>query len=375
MTYRHRPTVGQRSIPTRITVMASAVALMVAACGTGTGTVDVTVDVTGSVAAVPRTVTLLAYDSFPAEDAGVVDALAEFTAETGVAVEILNGGDAGTMTTKAVLTAGNPEGDVLWGIDTTLLTRALEADVFEPYVAAADGAIPAELLALGEGVVTPVDTGDVCLNYDIAWFAERGLEPPATLAELIEPAYADLLVVQNPASSSPGLAFLLATIAQFGDDWADFWADLRDNGVDVVDSWRTAYYERFSGSGGGERPLVVSYASSPPAEVFYADPPRDDAPTASIDATCFRQVEFAGVLRGTDAPDEARALVDFLVGERFQREIPLSLFVFPVREGVALPEVFVEHATVAADPLSLPASDIAARQQEWIEEWTTTVLG
>lgn len=325
----------------------------------------------------PVTLTLVVYDSFPAADTSLNTALAGFTEQTGIGVTLAVAGDAGTMVSRAALTAGNPEGDVMWGVDNTLLSRALAAEVFDPYESTEWSAIDPALTALVPGnEATPVDSGDVCLNYDIAWFAERGLEPPATLADLTDPAYRDLLVVQNPASSSPGLAFLLATVASFGTDgWQQYWADLRANGVEVVDSWTTAYYERFSGSSGkGPRPLVVSYATSPPAEVLFADPPRTDAPTASIEATCFRQVEFAGVLRGTDHRDEARQLVDFLAGATFQAEVPLNLFVYPGRTDVALPEAFTTYGSRAADPFTVAPADIAANQQAWIDEWTAIVL-
>lgn len=330
----------------------------------------------GDDAAGPVTLRLLTYDSFPTEGTSLNDALATFTDETGIGVELVIAGDAGTMVSKAVLTAGNPEGDVLWGIDNTLLSRALAADVFDPYESSELGTIDPALTALvPEADVTPVDSGEVCLNYDIAWFAERDLEPPATFADLLEPDYADLLVVQNPASSSPGLAFLLATVAEFGEGgWKEYWRGLRANGVEVADSWTTAYYERFSGSGGGDRPIVVSYATSPPAEVIYADPPRDDAPTATIVDTCFQQVEFAGVLRGTDHPDEARALIDFLVSSTFQQEIALNLFVYPARADVELPEVFVRFSGQVTDPRTLPPDAIAAGQQQWTLDWTEIVL-
>lgn len=349
--------------PRRVALPALVALLALVACG-------------GDETSEPVTLRLLTYDSFPTEGTSLNEALATFTAETGIAVELAVAGDAGTMVSKAVLTAGNPEGDVLWGVDNTLLSRALAADVFDPYESSELAAIDPALTALVPGgEVTPVDSGEVCLNYDIAWFAERGLEPPSTFADLLESDYADLLVVQNPASSSPGLAFLLATIAEFGDDgWQEYWQGLRDNGVEVVDSWTTAYYERFSGSGGGDRPLVVSYATSPPAEVIYADPPRDDAPTATIVDTCFQQVEFAGVLRGTDHPDEARRLVDFLAGPTFQREIALNLFVYPARTDVELPEEFVRFSGEVTDPRTLPPEVIAAGQRDWTLDWTEIVL-
>ena len=209
-------------------------------------------------------ITLVTYESFPTKDTELNAQLDAFGAATGIDVEILVAGDAGTMLSKAELTAGNPEGDVMWGVDSSLISRAIESEVFEAYVSPALDNIPAEFTALVPGGdATPVDFGDVCVNYDIAAFAELGIEPPTTFEDLADPAYADLLVVQDPASSSPGLAFLLATIDEYGDDWPDFWRRLVDNGVQVVDGWTEAYYEQFSYAG-GDRPLVVSYGSSPP---------------------------------------------------------------------------------------------------------------
>ena len=305
----------------------------------------------------PPTLTLVTYSSFPTADTGLNDALADFTADTGIGVRIVIAGDAGTMVTKAVLTAGNPEGDVMWGVDNTLLSAAIDGDIF--------GGEPVQ-----------VDFGDVCVNYDLTWFDERGITPPATLDDLLLPQYENLLVVQDPASSSPGLAFLLATVAAKGDGWTHYWAALRDNGVEVADSWDVAYYERFSGTSGGsgDKPLVVSYASSPPAEVVFADPPIDEAPTGVATGTCFRQQEYAGVLRGSDHEEAAAELVEFFTSERFQRELPLSLFVYPVDPEVALPDVFTEFAVVPDQPYTLDPADIAAHREEWQDEWYRIVL-
>lgn len=306
----------------------------------------------------PAAVTLVTYDSFPTKDTPLNDALAAFTADTGIVVNIVTAGDAGTMVTKAVLTAGNPEGDVMWGVDNTLLSAATEGRVFD-----------------GEPV--EVDFGDVCVNYDIAWFADNGIDPPTTMDDLLLPEYKDLLVVQNPSTSSPGLAFLLATIAHTGeDDWQQYWTDLRANGVEVVDSWDSAYYERFSGAAGsaGDKPLVVSYGSSPPAEVVFADPPRDDAPTGVVSSTCYRQTEYAGVLRGTKHPDEAAQLREFLLSEAFQKELPLTLFVYPANPSVALPEVFTKFAVVPTNPFTFDPVTIAENRQQWQDQWTELVL-
>jgi thiamine transport system substrate-binding protein len=384
-----------RRVEQRVGRAAGAVLLVaLAACssdGSGTTTESTGADVAVGEAPIPVTappgstvpasITLVTYDSFPEADTSLNDALAAFTEETGIDVDVLVAGDTGTMLAKASLTAGNPEGDVMWGVDNTLLSRAVADEVFEPYVATgiADGsvAIDEDFLALApNGEATPVDYGDVCVNYDVGWFAERGLEPPTTLADLIDPKYAGMLVVQNPATSSPGLAFMLATIHEYGlEGWQDYWSALGANGVEIVDSWTQAYYERFTWAGGGPTPMVVSYGSSPPAEVVFADPPRDDAPTGVIEDTCFRQVEFAGVLRGTDEPEAARRLVDFLISEQFQRELPLNLFVYPTNEAVELPPEFVEFAVVPETPRSIDPAVIDANRSIWIDEWTELVLG
>lgn len=321
-----------------------------------------------------ESVTLLAYDSFTPSE-GIFDA---FTAATGTKVNVVLGGDAGELVSKAILTAGNPEGDVLWGVDNTLSSRAIDGDIFEQYTSKNTEFMGDDVTSLiaPDNVLTPVDTGDVCVNYDKAWFENKNIAPPSSLADLIKPEYKNLLVTQNPNTSSPGLAFVLATIAKFGENsWQDYWSSLRDNGVKIVDGWTQAYTVDFSGSSGkGDYPLVVSYGSSPPAEVVYADPPIAEPPTGVIESTCFRQVEFAGVLRGAKNPVAARALVDYLTSETFQADLPLTLFVYPVNTKVVLPEVFTKFAVKPTTPLSLSAPDIETNRAKWIELWTSAAL-
>jgi thiamine transport system substrate-binding protein len=318
-------------------------------------------------------VRLLTHDSFTLSD-GVLDA---FTAETGIDVDVIQGGDAGTVVNQAILTNGNPQADVLYGIDSTFLSRALDEQLFVAHEAEGIDDVDQALVPEGEHCVTPIDYGDVCLNYDKAYFEQHDLDVPTTLGDLTDPAYRDLLVVENPATSSPGLAFLLATVEAFGEDgWEEWWGELRDNGVEVVDGWEEAYYSSFSGglSSEGDRPLVVSYASSPPAEVMFGDGPVDEAPTGVIDASCYRQVEYAGILTGTEHSTEAGLLIDFLLSETVQADVPLSMFVFPARTGTELPPEFVAHAATPANVFELPPDDIDANREDWIDRWTDIVL-
>ncbi len=300
-----------------------------------------------------------------------------FERSSGLRLRILQAGDAGEALNRALLTAGDPEGDVFFGVDNNLLTRALDPELFEPYESPELRAVNERYRLDGEHRVTPVDHGEVCLNVDHGWFARRRLEPPDSLDDLVRPGYRDLLVVENPATSTPGLAFLLATIARYGEDgWQPYWRRLREAGVLVTDGWEEAYTARFSGSaaGGGRRPIVVSYASSPAAEVVFAGKPLEEAPTSVIKSSCFRQVELAGVLRGARNEDGARKLIDFFLSPTFQRDVPLSMFVFPVRRGISLPAVFRKHAVVVARPLDLPPGEIGANRDRWIREWTDIVL-
>jgi thiamine transport system substrate-binding protein len=319
------------------------------------------------------TLTLFAYDSFTPSP-NIFD---DFTAQTGIDVEISLGGDAGELVTKAGLTSGNPEADVLWGVDNTLLSRALSKNIFTPYATKnlADLDESARKL-VPNNEATPVDTGDVCINYDVNWFKQRNLAPPLTLRALTSSNYANLLVVPSPVSSSPGLAFMLATIAEFGQDgWDEYWKSLKQNGTLIVSDWTTAYYTEFSGSSGkGDRPIVVSYGSSPPAEMIFANPRPATAPTAVAALTCFRQVEFAGILRGTKHEREAQLLIDYLTEIKFQEDLPLTLFVYPANNKAKLPDDFVKYSLRPESPLQLDPDLISNNLLFWLDEFTNIVL-
>lgn len=350
--------------PARALPALLAATLALAACAGG-GTTAETPSGTS-----PTTVRLLAHDSFALSE----DLVTRLEQEKGIRLEVITGGDAVEVVNRAILSAGNPDADVLFGVDNTLLPRAQTAGVFDPYTAPADGSLRPDLVASADGAVTPIDDGDVCVNIDDRWFSAKGMDPPRTLEDLADPRYRDLLVVQNPATSSPGLSFLLATVGHFGDGWRDYWARLRANGVTVVNGWSEAYLGEFSGGGGeGTRPLVVSYSTSPPAEIVYAADPKPARPSTSamLDG-CFHQVEYAGVLAGTPVPDAARAVVDWLASPEVQADIPLTMFVFPARSDVALPEVFEDFAPRPSSPQE--PTGTTEEQAAWVDEWTEIVL-
>lgn len=320
-----------------------------------------------------QTLTVMTHDSFAVSE----DVVKSFEEANNARVVFLQSGDAGAVLNKAILTKDAPLADVLFGVDNTFLSRAMEADIFEVYGSSLLGEIPAEFKLDESNRALPVDYGDVCINYDKAYFEENDLAVPQSLEDLTKAGYKGLLVVENPATSSTGLAFLLATIAHYGDSYVYYWESLQQNDVVVVDGWETAYYTNFSGSSGnGPQPLVVSYGTSPAAEVIFAEKALDDAPTASIlgPDTCFRQIEFVGILKGTQQRALAEKFVDFMLSREFQEDVPLQMFVYPVNPKAALPEEFVKYAQAPEQTATLSPEVIAEKREEWIQAWTDVVL-
>lgn len=291
----------------------------------------------------------------------------EFEEESGYDLVVRGSGDAGVLTNKLVLTKDDPLGDVAFGVDNTFASRALDEGVFASY----DAQLPAgadqyRLPGDDDHDLTPIDTGDVCVNVDDTWFAAHHLDPPKTLDDLVDPAYEDLFVTPGAATSSPGMAFLLTTIAAYGDGWQDYWAKLMDNGAKLDDGWSQAYEVDFTQGGGkGDRPIVLSYDSSPAFTVSGGK-----TSTSALLDTCFRQVEYAGVLAGAQNPDGARALVDFLLTPEVQAALPDSMYVFPVDSSVQLPADWARFAEQPTDPYSVDPADISAHRDEWLRAWS-----
>lgn len=317
------------------------------------------------------TLTVVTHDSFNLSE----ELLAEFEEAHDVTVQLLPKGDAGSMLTSLILTKGNPEGDVAFGVDNTFLSRALDEGVFEEYESPLLERVPEDLRP-SSAFVTPVDFGYVNFNYDIAWFEENNVEPPQTLEELLEPRFEGRVVVSNPASSSPGLSFLIATVAYFGEDaYLEWWRGMRENGLAVVDGWETAYYTNFTRAG-GEQPIVLSYATSPAFEQMFADPPSDESPTANIlpAGGVFRQVEYAGILAGAKNRDHAEAFIDFLLSVPVQEDIPGQMAVYPVNSDAGVPDAFARFSEVTVPVADVDPETIAENRQRWIDDWTQAVL-
>jgi thiamine transport system substrate-binding protein len=351
-----------------LAAVVAASTLLLAGCSAGASPTGFATSTTGAAGATAQpTIVLVTHDSFSLGDG----TLQKFTDATGIKVDVQTAGDAGQLVNKLVLTKDSPLGDVVFGIDNTFASRASKAGVLEDYVsddvsdAEAQFLLPADS---GGSQLTPIDYGDVCINVDHRWFSSHGVAEPTSLDDLTKPAYKNLLVVEAANSSSPGLAFLLATIGKYGTSgWQDYWRALMANGAKVDASWDDAYYSDFSGpSSDGSRPLVVSYASSPPYEVKAGD---TSAPTGALLNTCFRQVEYAGILAGTKYRDQAELLVDFLFSTIAQDQIADNMYVHPANAQATIPADWKKYAAVSPDPYVVSPADIDSHRDEWLTQW------
>jgi thiamine transport system substrate-binding protein len=315
---------------------------------------------------------VMTHDSFAVSE----EVIATFERENNVTVTFIEAGDTGTAVNKAVLSKNAPLADVFYGVDNTFLSRALGEGIFETYESSVLKDIPDQFKVDPQNRALPVDYGDVCLNYDVNYFTSADLNPPNNLEDLLKTEYKGLLVVENPATSSPGLAFLFATIGYYGEaGYLKFWEGLVENELKVVNDWETAYYSEFS-RWGGSHPIVVSYGSSPPFEIIFAEEPMEEAPTAAVvgEGSCFRQIEFVGILKGTRNRDIAEKFVDFMLSPTFQEDIPLQMYVFPVNENAKLDETFLKYLAKPQNPVTLDPKSIADNREKWINEWTNIVL-
>jgi len=318
-------------------------------------------------------ITIMTHDSFSVSK----ELIAKFEEKIHAKMVILKSGDAGEALNKAILSKNNPLADIFYGVDNTFLSRALKADMFVSYTPDNLADVDPGLSLDPENRLVPVDFGDVCLNYDIEWFKNSGKKPPVMLEDLIKPEYKSLCVVENPATSSPGLAFLLATISRFGESgYIDYWQKLKSNDVLITNGWKEAYWGKFTAASKGDRPIVVSYASSPAAEVFYAEKKLDKAPTDVVieNGSAFRQIEFAGILKGTKNMELAKKTMDFILSKDFQEDIPLQMFVFPANSRAELPDVFKNHAKITKEPAPMDTGSVDTKRDVWINEWTEKIL-
>lgn len=367
---RQHQRAGGRAWAKRVgSALAATVMLLSLGACQSSGKQDGTADKPAAQGQQVKEIRLLTHNSFHVDET----ALAAFEKETGYKVVVDALGDGGELTSKLVLTKDAPLGDVVFGVDNTFASRLIAEDI----VTDAKVEMPAgvdKYLVEGSNAMIPVDMGDVCINVDNAWYQQKGQTPPAGFADLVKPEYKDQLVVMNPASSTPGLAFVLATIGEYGaDGWAKYWEQLRDNGVKVTPGWEDAFNVDYSaGEGKGPRPIMVSYSSSP---TYFMNEAGTESTNSALLNTCFRQVEYAAVLKGAKNPEGAKAFVEFLLDVPQQESIPELMYMYPVNPQAKLPQTLAEFGPLAEKPLQVDPAEINSKREEWIRTWNDTVIG
>ncbi|RRD51646.1 thiamine ABC transporter substrate-binding protein [Buchananella hordeovulneris] len=314
-----------------------------------------------------KEVVVLTHNSFelPAE------LITKFEQSSGYRLQLVPSGDGGELVNKLALTKDAPLGDAVYGVDNTFASRALQEGVVAPVELELPAGV-ADYQVAGRSELTPIDMGDVCVNADKAWFDAQGLAVPQTFADLTKPEYRGLLVALNPATSSPGLAFMLATVGHFGEEkFTDFWRQLADGGLRVSDGWSEAFGADFSaGEGKGKYPLMVSYASSPS---YFVNDDATATTVVNLPDTCFRQVEYAGVLTGAKEPEGAKAFLEFLLSKEVQEVLPDVIYMYPVRQDAALPEKLAKFGPLSPHPITVDPEQIDAHRADWITKWNEAV--
>lgn len=302
----------------------------------------VVVNITGNKK--PKDVVLVTHDSFVMSK----ELIADFDKTTGYKLKLLKAGDAGSLTNRLILTKATPIGDAVFGIDNTFASLATSNNIID-------------------GSLSATDFGDVCFNYDRVWFAKHKFAAPSSISELTLPKYKGLTVVENPNTSSTGLSFLAATVDMFGtSQWESYWRSLKKNAIKIDNGWEAAYYTDFSGSSGkGAYPIVLSYASSPADEV-RAD---GQSQTASIMDGCFRQTEYAGVLKNAKNSAGARAVVKYLLSAKFQASFPEAMYMYPIVAGTPIPAAWSSFTQVAPHTYG-DKLDFNANRKSWLTKWS-----
>ena len=305
---------------------------------------------------------IYAYDSFVSEWGPGPVVIPLFEEEYGVKVNLISAGDSGQVLQKAILEKDNPKADILIGIDNNLLAKALEESIFSPYKPENISKVQKKLLFDPEYNVIPFDYGFFSIIYD----SQKIKDPPASLEDLLQPKYKKSLIMMDPRTSSPGLGFLLWTIAEYGDNFTDYWTKLKESILTVTDGWDTGYGLFTS----GEAPMVLSYTTSPAYHVEYENTTRYRA--AVFPEGHYMQIEGLGIVKNAPNRKMAEKFVEFALSKEFQNAIPLTNWMYPASDEVNLPDSF-DYAPVPEKKLLLPSNEIRENVDKWLTQWTDSV--
>lgn len=283
-------------------------------------------------------------------------ALPIFEEKYGVTVEVRSYGDAGAVLSKVIAEGAKSDVDIVIGIDNILAKRALTEDIFLPYKSENADKISDESLVFDKSWrLTPYDFGSLAIVYDPE---ELGTLEMDGLINLTDKKFKKNLIIQDPRTSSTGLAFLVWTYTAHKDDFDEFWRKLKPSILTVTMGWDDAF-EKFEA---GEAPMMVSYATDGAYSYEYYGETKYKAIIPGN--VGYGQIEGAGIVKWTDEETLAKKFIDFILSPEFQSNIPLNQWMFPVVE-VQLPKSF----EYAIEPGSLLTIDPDLDVDHLIERW------
>lgn len=301
---------------------------------------------------------------------------------TGATVTNHAADDAGTALQLAAqdIAAGGGTFDILYGVDNVLMGQAIKEGVFAPYTPLQAQRVQQEYRFVptidGAWAATPVDTGFIAINVD-----PRSGITVDSMDDLV--THADEFVTQDPRFSSPGLGFLISTVATYGEGgYLDYWADLLDGGVTITSGWTEAYENRFSGGylagetgTTSDKPIVTSYTTSPAYEIFN-DPEKQENDVLTAPESTFRQIQTMGILAGSDNRAAAEAWIEFTLTPDFQKLAAEYNAIYPVVAGDAIQasvdDVFAgnDPAPGSFTPADFTTKELGDNAEGWVEAWT-----
>lgn len=330
------------------------------------------------------TLKILTYDIAAFSD----DMLTNFTEQTGFAVELVYTDDAGGILEIMLQTQGSPQVDLAVGLDNTYLQTALDFCLLTVNNVDTSNVDP-NVMALYDGPkAVPFDQGHVCLNYDESVVDGENLTEPQTLWNLTESQWTDKTVFPSPLTSSPGRAFMVATIDYFENDLDpnttafDWWKAMADNGATFTSGWTEAYEIHYSGGYGawvdghlGDAAMTVSYCHSPGVEAYYGGNWTSSTSLVLPRAT-FHQVEYGGLVNGGGNQEAANAFLTFLLSEDINRNMPENNLMQSVLNNATWPEEegYRYHTDLPTLNANITTERIGQEMDDWLMAWTNATV-
>ncbi len=314
-----------------------------------------------------ETLTIYSYDSFVSY--GLPDATNKlFEEKYNCKIEYRTFGGVGATLNRLILEKNNPQADLFVGLNMNNLARALEEEIFISYRPENYEVIPEEYRIDKNWRVTPFDgPNSLAIIYD----SEVIKNPPRSFEDLLKPEYKGKLILEDPRSSSPGMGFLLWTIAVYGEDhYLDYWEKLEPTIFHIYPDWTSAFDTAFVQN--KEAPMVLSYDVDP--AYFYYEDEVTRYKAVIPEEGGWLQLEFVGIVNDSKHQELAQQYMEFMLSREFQENLPLYQWAFPIDTSIQLPECY-DYAVNADKYITLPLEDIANKSQIWLEQWIEMIIG